>query len=337
MRVTRFETRRVLTIALTGVTLTAGTGCDKAKALARASVVDPDQVAGTAATAAAPLDLAKKPNILFEIFGERDEPRMVPLAVLDGKQLHNIELISNGWHQFDRLYNRPGTTYTVYHDGQAAGTVTVKQGMWTHPDAPLYTLPNCQNLVPLSSVALDGKMAAGITVELLASNATLTSARAGVMMPTAMTARLARQIGTKVATSAGVPAPRLDSLDFRALAINTGATSEPTLVASFIDPNAEEAAVAGDPTSYTFVIADKGSGSAEYTPTFTYIVNGSATRAEFRRYVDHLDIDGDGVDEIVLEAWKYGGDSYPVVLKYAGGRWHEIFRGAPNWCLDPKR
>ena len=332
---TRYVTTTAVLTGLLCVTLTAVTGCDKAKALARASVVDPDDAAGTSATAAEPIVVSANPHILFEVFGEREDPRMVPVAVIDGKQLYNIQLPPEGWRQFDRLFHRAGTTYTLYQDGRAAGDVTVKQRMWAHPDAPLYSLPNCRNLVPLSSVALDGKAPAGITVEFLASNAPLSAAAPGVMLPSNVVVKLARKVGMMAATGAGVPASRLDSLDFRAVAINTGATTEPTIVASFIDPNAEEAAARGDVTSGTFVIADKT--GTEYAPTFTHIVTGPASHAEYRRYVDHVDFDGDGIDEIVLEAWKYGGDSYLVVLKYSGGRWREVFRASPTWCLDPPR
>jgi hypothetical protein len=331
--VTRYVTTTAVLTGLLCVTLTVVTGCDKARALARASVVDPDDASGTGPTAAEPIEVSANPHILFEVFGEREDPRMVPVAVLDGKQLRNIQLPPAGWRQFDRVFHREGATYTLYQDGRATGDVTVKQRMWAHPDAPLYSLPNCRNLVPLSSVALDGKMTTGITVEFLASNAQLSAAAPGVMLPSRVVVRLARQVGSVAAKGAGVPASRLDSLDFRAVAINTGATPEPTIVASFIDPNAEEAAARGDVTSGTFVIADKT--GTEYVPTFTHIVSGPASRAEYRRYVDHIDFDGDGVDEIVLEAWRYGGDSYLVVLKYTQGGWHEIFRASPTWCLDP--
>ena len=50
--------------------------------------------------------------------------------------------------------------------------------------------------------------------------------------------------------------------------------------------------------------------------------------AEFRRYIDHLDINGDGIDEIVLEGWQFAGETYVSVLGYANGEWSEVFRGS---------
>jgi hypothetical protein len=278
--------------------------------------------------------LGTHPDILFEVFGEREDPRMIPLAVIDHGKLRHIVLSPDHWRQFDEIYNRSGTAYTLYQDGGVAGIATVKQGMWEKRNAPLYSLPNCQHLVPLAAVQLDSKVNAAITVEYLATATPFPSA--ANPKPEALTrddaVKTARDVALKVGTDAGISRALLDSLDYHGLAVNTGATSEPTLIASFIDPNADETGPHGSGTAFVFTVADKT--GAEYTPTFSKTVNGRSSHQDFRRYVDHIDIDGDGVDELVLEGWRPGGGSYPVILKYVGGRWQEIYRGTDNWCLD---
>src|SRR5665213_2121865 len=92
-----------------GLTLTAATGCDKTKAL----TPDNDSSAN-ASTVRDELDLAKHPTILFEVFGDRTNPQMVPVGVLESGKLHAIHLSGNGWRNFDRIYNHPGATYTLY-------------------------------------------------------------------------------------------------------------------------------------------------------------------------------------------------------------------------------
>src|SRR5271156_1399065 len=96
--------------------------------------------------------LGEHPNILFEVFGEREDPRMIPLAILERGKLRHIVLSPEHWKQFDKMYDHSGTIYTLYQDGGVAGNATVKQGMWEKRNAPLYSLPNCQNLLPLASV-----------------------------------------------------------------------------------------------------------------------------------------------------------------------------------------
>ena len=56
-----------------------------------------------------------------------------------------------------------------------------------------------------------------------------------------------------------------------------------------------------------------------------------------RRFVDHLDVDGDGVSEIVLEASGADAGAYLMVLSHQNGRWKETFRSPASWCLDARR
>jgi hypothetical protein len=321
---------RIAAVGAVWLTVTVATGCDKAKAISLVSTSPTAEVAPREE-----LDLSKHPTILFEVFGERANPQMVPIGVLEGGKLRAIQLSTAGWKNFDRIYHHPGTTYNLYQDGRAVGTTTVKQGMWSKPDAPLYSLPNCQSLIPLAAVSLDSRVPAGITVEFLATSAALTHPAAASSLTPSAVASLSREIGMQLAETSHIPRARLDSLDFHAQAMTTGATPNPTLVVSYVDPNGEEAAAHGDETSYLFAIADKAGGA--YTPSYARVVNGSGAHAEYRRFVDHLDLHGDGVDEIILEGWQNGGDTYLAVMRYKAGHWQEVFRGATSWCLDPKR
>ena len=49
---------------------------------------------------------------------------------------------------------------------------------------------------------------------------------------------------------------------------------------------------------------------------------------------DDVDVAGDGTAELVLEGWKFGGDTFLLFLQYTNGAWTELFRGRSNWCLD---
>jgi hypothetical protein len=315
-------------LAFIATILMVATSCDKAKELGglggKAQAAEPP--------AAARLDLSKKPDILFQVFGEREDPRMIPVAAIEAGALKPIVLAADGWKQFDRMYTRSGVSYPVYQDGNPIGSVKVRQGMWEKEGEPLYTLPNCQLLTPLAAVTIDGVRKPSFTVEYLASSVKLGRSASGRNISADDASRIARAVGATVARGVGIPQGTLDGLDFRAFAIQTGATAEPTVIASFIDPKGESASASGGRTTHIFALADAGANG--YVPTFKHTVNGSAADAEYRRYIDHLDVDGDGIDEIVVEGWQYGGDTFLAVLGYRGGQWEEVFRGRPNWCLD---
>ncbi|HVE78570.1 MAG TPA: hypothetical protein VNA89_06905 [Gemmatimonadaceae bacterium] len=315
-------------LAIVATILTLVTACDKAKELAAAAKGgDADAPVGERT------DLSRRPHIFFQVFGERDDPRMLPLAVIDNGTLKPIMLDAEGWRRFDAMYQRAGATYPVYRGGRPAGSVRVRQGMWEVADRPLYSLPSCQLLTPLAAVAVSGARSQSFTVELFAATADLGANRPGGDSPAARAA--ARAVATAAAAEAGIDAATVSALSFAAVGASTGATAEPTVVGSFIDPSAEEKAGANGGTAHVFVIADQGANGA-YAPTYIHTVNGDAATAEYRRYMDHLDLTGDGVDEMLVEGWTYGGDTQLIVLGWQGGRWRETFRARPNWCLDQR-
>lgn len=312
--------------------LTVATGCDKAREFVREGQQSgPPQLAPGEA-----LDLTKNPDVLFQVFGESGDPRMVPIAAIVGGELKAIQLSPAGWHAFDEKYQRPGKSYTLYQNGVSNGTVDVKRGMWSDNAAALYALPGCATLTPMSSVKVNGRPASEFTFDLLASTATIGKRRAAAQMSQDTVNRVARAIALDVGQSVGIGEHMLDLLDFHAMAFGTGASASPTIIASFMDASADKPATATTRTAHLVVIADRDA-SGVYRATFSHRVNGALSSATFRRYFDHLDLDGDGLDEIVLQGWQYGGDTYLSILGWREGKWQEIYRTRPNWCLDERK
>ncbi|HEY7860950.1 MAG TPA: hypothetical protein VIB98_05860 [Gemmatimonadaceae bacterium] len=313
--------------------LTVATGCDKAKEFVRAG-----QAAGPPHLAPGEeLDLSKKPALLFEVFGESSDPRMVPIAAIAGGELKPIRLTTAGWRRFDEAYQRAGSSYSLYQNGVINGTVEVKRGMWSDTAAALYALPGCATLTPMASVRVNGRLASDFTLEFLASNAaTLGQRRMGAMLPQDSVNRIARSVSRDVAKSVGIKPEKLDSLDFRAMAFYTGDGPAPTIIASYIDATATHPTTVATRTTHLLVIADRDSTGA-YHATFSHRINGPLAAAAFRRYFDHLDIDDDGIDEIVLQGWQFGGDTFLSVLGWREHKWQEIYRTRANWCLDERK
>ena len=319
-------------VALATILMVA-TGCDKAKEFVRAGQTSgPPQL-----SPGEELDLAGKPDVLFQVFGESSDPRMVPIAAIVGGKMKPIRLSVAGWRKFDEMYQRPGKSYSLYQSGVASGSVDVKRGMWSDTADALYALPGCATLTPMASVKVNGRLASDFTLEFLASTAAaMGKKRPGAAMNQDSVNRIARAVSHDVAKSVGINEAKLDSLAFRALAFYTGASASPTIIASFIDGSAERPASIATRTTHLVVIADRDS-SGTYHATFSHRINGPLAAAAFRRYFDHLDIDGDGVDEIVLQGWQFGGDTFLSVLGWREHKWQEIYRTRANWCLDERK
>jgi hypothetical protein len=296
--------------------LTAAVGCDKR---AQGEPVD--------APARVQTSLAGKPTVLFQLFGDPADPRLLPVATIGHGRVAPISLDAEGWRNFDKLYFKPGSRITVYHDGSPITAAVVQRGMWSDGSA-LYKLPGCRAPRPMAAARLDSVPDEMTTLDLI-----------GTSDPLPMTARLAltvadedsaRALAERVARRAALLPAARSEMDLSVVAIRTGVSGRPTLLASFM----EKPTSSGLRPRQVFALADSAAGG--YAVTFYHAPRDSMP--EFRRLVDHVDLTGDGVDEVVLEGWRSGSDSYPIVLKFISGGWHELARGTGSWCADlPRR
>jgi len=300
-------------LLLLATTLTVATACDKKES-------------GSSA-------LASRPNVLFQVFGPADDPRAMPLAFLDSAGPRAMDLAPAQWRQFDSLYARGGDSLTVYSQGKAVGSARVQRGMW-EGGAPLYELAGCATPVPMASVRVAADAPVGSAVEFLASSGRLkedTTIRArSLSINPAEVLVIARALALKEAQAAKIPTATLDSLDYRALAANTGSTEAPTIIASFVDPTGGDAS-GRDAVRHLFLVADYINGG--WATTYRNVYASASRTDALRRYMDRLDLTGDGVMEIVLDEYSLGGGAHPLVLRWRGGKWEELWRGRSDWCV----
>ena len=319
MRSHSLVSRFAVTAILNCILLSAA-ACKKSE-----PAVDPASV--TVPVGAPVLDLASSPQLLFQVFGDGTTPHMMPIAAVVKNAIKPIGLTPGGWKALQKQYFAAGTKYPFYVEGAAPGELTV-----THDTT--FALPGCKIVKPMAAISLAFKTPrADPTVEFLASSIPLATRPVDgrVMMTSADIAKLARRIGHELGKRGNLSAAALDSLNFHARVIPTGTGKAPTLLISFIDPNAGEAK-SGSWTGHIFALAD--SGASGYAPTYQHVVKGDARNVEFQRLVNHVDIDGDGIDEIIVEAWKFGSDNDLVVLSFKAGVWQEVLRVKQDWCLD---
>jgi hypothetical protein len=300
-------------IAALASILTAAVGCDKR----------PEKQAPIRLLTS----LTGKPTVLYLLFGDRDDPRLLPVAAIAHGRVSPITLDPDGWRNFDQLYFRAGARVPIYSDGRTIGDAEVTRGMW-EGNAPLYKLPGCRALRPLAAATLATAPPGSSTLELLGTSDTLLAAPA---RPTVTPAEMdtARAVAARMGQRAGLTATARAELDLTVNAIQTGVSGQPTLVATYM----ERGTGAGGRPRHVFALSDSaGSGYAT-----SYMHTARDSIPEFRRLLDHVDLTGDGVDEIVLEGWTVGGDSYLVIMQHAGEQWREIARGANSWCADPPK
>lgn len=305
-------------------------GCDKAKEMAGGGA----RTAAADSPALPPTNLSGRPDILFQTFGEREDARILPIAVIANGRVEPISLDNFGWQLLDSLYMRTGNTLTLYRHGVQVGTLTVRQGMWERED-PFYTLSSCRSVVPQASVSIQSTHDLGYTVELLASTKLLGRPDADAASDPAFAEREGRRLLGVAAADASIDAETVAGLQITTTSVSLEAAAKPAIITTALDKEGD-AGAGRSRIAHLFVVGEADASGA-YRSTFTHVANGPASTAEYRRYIDHLDITGDGVDELVLEGWKSEGDTYLLILGRTEGVWSEIFRGRPSWCLDSRK
>ena len=307
--------RAIFGVTLVASILSVATACDKRVA---------DESKGPALTS-----LANKPKTLFFLFGDKSDPRVLPLAMLADGKIKPIQLDADGWRNFDQLYFPAGARLSLLQGGRSVGDAVVRRGMWQGGDA-LYKLPGCQALRPLAAVTLSGSPISAVMLELLATSEPIVGA-AVRPPPTAAETDSAAALTVRIAQHEGFTNTARSELDEVLMAIPTGATGHPTLVGSYMERGS---GLNGKPR-HVFVMGDYSDSTKSYVQSYVHVPVDSLR--EFRRLIDHADLTGDGVDEIVLEGWRNGGDSFLVFMQYKAGHWREIARGATSWCADQKK
>jgi hypothetical protein len=307
--------RAIFGIAVSASILTLASACNKSAS---------DDVPEAPQTS-----LAGKPRALLFLFGDRADPRVLPIATLANGEIRPFALDSGGWRNFDKLYFAVGSRMPVYTGGRPFGDAVIRRGMWDR-DTALYKLPHCRALRPLAAATLDSLPAAAVMLEMLAMSDPLPSSpQRPAIVPADVDS--ARAAAVRLSQRAGITNAVRAELDEILRPIHTGATTHATLVTSYLERGS---GVNGKPR-HVFMIADYQDSAQVYAQSFIHVPLDSAR--EFRRLIDHVDLTGDGVDEIVLEGWRMSGDSFLIFLKFGAGRWREVARGATSWCADAPR
>ena len=277
--------------------------------------------------------MATKPPLVFQAFGSLDSTRLVPIAAIINGTPTAITLPDADWKRLDSLYFQKGTSYPVYRDGRPVGTVTVTRRMWEPDSEPLYSLPGCRSVRPMAGVDLKTTVALDPAFEFLSLSSPRTAPSAAPTGP-ANLAQSVRALATTVLKSEQLDSTDIDTASFSARAMHVGG-AKVTLVASQVDANAGDAGPGAGHTTHFLIFGDDPDGKG-YQVSYRHLESGEARTVEFQRLLDHLDMNGDGTDEALIESWRYAGTNELVLLQRNNGKWHESLRVPQNWCVRQK-
>ncbi len=253
---------------------------------------------------------------IFELEeSERGEAVVIdPILLLKGKQILPVpDPCEPGaaLTQFTNEYLKPGSTYAVVFGGAEAGTVSIK--------APL---PNSADTVVLldSSVPIHG-----MTMALAVQHSIVSPPKSVRRDPTPDERKHADEVAKVILTKKGVSASAVARLRVDQLAVVEFAPGIPEIVVSVAVETEDEVGM----EESLFFIAKTASDDAT---VIWYQHPQGETDAEAVYLVDFIDLDGDGVNELVARRVFYENYRYEV-YKRQGGHWKQIFQTEVFGCL----
>jgi hypothetical protein len=206
--------------------------------------------------------------------------------------------------------------------------------MWPVDSAPLYTVAGCRQVVPHALGRLQATVALEESIELLGSSLPMVQKVDTRAVPSGAENQ-GRTLASAIAAGSDIGPEDLAGLDYHARWLRTGVgVNGRTLLTSYIDPNAGDLGPGAGNTAILLALAEDSAGVLQ--TTYQHAVSGESRTVEFQRVLNHVDLNGDGVSELILEVWRYAGIPSLAILTRQPGGWTETFRVGLDWCTDER-
>jgi hypothetical protein len=220
-------------------------------------------------------------------------------------------------------YFKPGRQYRVLSGGGEAGSLTVKQ----------YQEPGCVGLNAEVSVNTSARL--GGNVQALATNSSTIGKRAvSRRAPTDIERVFALMQAQAAYTNNRVGAALVKNMEV----VNLTATDLDNdgnfeLVGSFrVTRKTRDAEDSYNLFMITTPVSDYTQQSTQTgKPALVWFHHGAEAEYEERRFVDQLDIDGDGVAEVIAGGSYYESNDY-IIYKRQAGSWRPVYQGGGGGC-----
>lgn len=216
--------------------------------------------------------------------------------------------------QFIETYFRVGRKYRVVFGGGDAGTATVRKAIE----------PGCVGL--LAEIDVETNVKLGGQVEALAVSsdkigAGPSSRRAPTESERAQALEVARTAYIQRKTPPAL-LKKMNTVNLTAVDLDRDGKFE--MIGGFNIPGANMLA-------YNLFVIFEQSPAGKYRAAWNWFQKGSEESYEDRSLVDIVDLDGDGVAEVIAEGSYYESNDY-VIYKRQAGTWRPIYKGGGGGC-----
>lgn len=310
--------RPTLRLALLGVALASGTGCDRIKERLWPTASDPVWQGDSSV-------LAAKPEILFRVSRRGGTARIIPMATIGATGFRTLTFSNRGWRALDVQYMQRGNSLTAYQGGRSVGPSEVMRGMWDAQAGALDSIPGCAVIVPVGipTGSEDTWFFTSGKRPPLKSVSPLSDAERSTALGL---------VSTLIAPTSGINGAFMSKYQRETRVASTGATGSPSIVIVFNDPEVvpDTTSEIGARPRHLVVVLDRGVYG--YRPTYTYSTLGNTKSAPRLEFLDYIDVDDDGRAELFFGLRHVDAPFYTIVLKFANETWREMLRFSGDRC-----
>lgn len=262
--------------------------------------------------------LASRPSLLLRVVRDtvrgRVPMRVIPVATLSDDGFRALSMGDRGWRALDLAYLQSTATVTPFRFGEPAGAVPIVRGMWEGP--PLDTLAGCASLAPSAAIT------ASADIELLVAG-TPPKARDVPDLSEGERTKVLEDVMTLVAPTAGISMAQAARYRRSVYTAGTGAHATRTLVVVLTssETRPDTGVTMGQRPRQLIVVLDRGVYG--YKPSYVFRDITDMQTFPQRRYLGHLDADGDGTSELFFGL---ADPQFPLVtyaLKHENDNWRE--------------
>ncbi len=275
--------------------------------------------------------LASNPELLFRVLPDAGGGYVVPMASIGSQGLRALKFTQRGWRKVDAEYLVAGKALTPYRNGAAEQPMRMFRGMWQPGTGPLDTL-NCPVVIPIARAMVTSSYNYG-SLPPFATSGERPPLKFGPTLDQAAINSALANIGTLVAPSSGIPPGQLSRYERQVHQVPSGVNGSSSLVVEYNDPTPLPDSVKpyGERPRQMIVILDKGMYG--YRPGYSFSTLGGRNAAPKLKYLDYLDVDDDGVPEIMFGLMEQQlAPLFTLVLRYENDAWRELFRFTGNRC-----
>lgn len=266
-------------------------------------------------------------TVIFEVessFHQSDQSRsylgISPIVVIEGGQYMEPPVTCNESEEFGMSWFRLGTEYRVLHGGGEAGHVTVTKWLVPEPDG-------CDQNAAMIDMKLTRKLDQGESF--LATNSKgLGGTRSLRRLPTPEEEAKILELGREAFRAKGVREKQIRSMKTSHLAvIDVDDDGINEMLGSFsIEIQMKKETIRHD----VFLLLEKQMGI--YLPAIFWFHSGSGVETHLKTFIDNVDLDQDGIQELIVEQMFVCGITRYQIYSKREGEWQSIYEGGGSKC-----